>query len=61
MAGKIGFVGAVTEEIEHQSNAIGLMGDRFVYLPIPPVGDRLAVARKALANSAARPCSPWPT
>jgi len=49
-AGKIGFLAAVTEEIEQHRAVIGLMGERFVYVPMPNSPD----ARAAIAEQAAR-------
>ncbi len=52
-AGKIGLVGAVTEEIESHRTAIAVMGERFVYVPMPDNSpeDRAAVVAMAIANT----------
>lgn len=48
--GKITFLGAVTEEIEQHRNVISLMGDRFLYVPMPS----LQLARTHIAKEAIR-------
>lgn len=55
-AGKIGFLAAVTEEIEQQRAVIGLMGERFVYVPMPnSVDSRSAIAEQAARSSGYQP------
>jgi hypothetical protein len=55
-AGKLGFLGAVTEEIEQHRAAIGLMGDRFVYVPMPSNDTtRAEVAHRAITNGGKQP------
>ena len=55
-AGKLGFLAAVTEEIEQHRATIGVMGDRFVYLPMPSsTHTRADVAHAAIRNSGRQP------
>jgi hypothetical protein len=54
--GKIGFLAAVTEEIEQHRAVIGLMGERFVYVPMPNSVDfRSAIAEQAARSGGRQP------
>lgn len=54
-AGKLGVIAAVTEEIERHRAQIGLMGERFLHILMPPLIERGALARHALTNTGTRP------
>src|SRR5215213_1673640 len=51
-AGQISFLGAVTEEIELHRATIDLMGNRFLYVPMPPTHRaREEIARTAIMQA----------
>jgi hypothetical protein len=51
--GKITFLGAVTEEIEQHRSVISLMGDRFLYVPMPSLQQaRTHIAKEAIRQAA---------
>jgi hypothetical protein len=50
--GRISFLGAVTEEIEQHRATIALMGERFVYVPMPAAHEaRAEIARTAITQA----------